>query len=676
MAFSWKLLLGVSAVLVLLTLPANGQNETYLFHRCSGANYTRNSTYRANLYTLLSVVSSNRNISYGFYNFSEGQGSDRVNSIALCRGDIQQKACEKCVGFSTSDLPQRCPTQSQASIWYESCMLRYSNQMIFHSMEEPDIMSRSDRTVSDVDSLIQALNVLFPVLRDHAASGDYRRKFAVGETNFTGSDKIYGLAQCTPDLNRDQCYNCLELAFSRMTRSFTVNQQIDRYFGVSCAFRYSFDQFYNPAFVLPPVLAPNPPHYFPPYPEGRRSSQTPGEWLKSRLKIIIIIVASTACFVTLILCICIFQRRRILKQNQQGFKKDVAGIKNIESLRFNFRTIRAATNKFSDENKLGRGGFGTVYKGKLPDGQEVAIKRLGDNSGQGETEFKNEVFLLAKLQHVNLVRLLGFCLHGHERLLVYEFMPNASLDHFLFDPARRACLDWNTRHRIIGGIARGLLYLHEDSRLRIIHRDLKAGNILLDENLTPKVADFGMARLFEDQTRGVTSQIVGTYGYMAPEYVQHHELSVKLDVYSFGVLLLEVVSGQRNSCFRVGDAEEDLTSFAWLSWGAGTELEIVDPAISDGPRNEISRCIHIALLCVQENPEARPSMATVVLMLRSHLIRLPLPSQPAYFADSQIQSEGRMFEGNSSKTDISSSSDAKGAAVSVNEASITELYPR
>ncbi|WZY88332.1 hypothetical protein YC2023_045067 [Brassica napus] len=213
-------------------------------------------------------------------------------------------------------------------------------------------------------------------------------------------------------------------------------------------------------------------------------------------------------------------------------------------------TIEAATSNFSERNKLGQGGFGEVYKGMLMNGTEVAVKRLSKKSEQGDTEFKNEVIVVAKLQHRNLVRLLGFSLHGEEKLLVYEFVPNKSLDYFLFDPKKRIQLDWGVRHNIIHGITRGILYLHHDSRLKIIHRDLKASNILLDADMNPKIADFGMARIFGmEQTVANTARVVGTFGYMAPEYVTHGQFSTKSDVYSFGVLMLEIISGKKNSSF-------------------------------------------------------------------------------------------------------------------------------
>ncbi|GKC22786.1 G-type lectin S-receptor-like serine/threonine-protein kinase B120 [Tanacetum coccineum] len=222
---------------------------------------------------------------------------------------------------------------------------------------------------------------------------------------------------------------------------------------------------------------------------------------------------------------------------------------------FSSSVLEIATNGFANKNKLGQGGFGPVHKGILPGGQEVAVKRLSKSSGQGLGEFKNEMILIAKLQHRNLVRLLGYCVEGEERMLVYEYMPNKSLDSFLFDATKKAELNWKTRFNIIEGIARGLLYLHRDSRLRIIHRDLKVSNILLDEEMNPKISDFGMARIFGgNQNEANTNRVVGTYGYMSPEYAMEGLFSVKSDVYSFGVLLLEIISGQRNNSFRTPES--------------------------------------------------------------------------------------------------------------------------
>ncbi|KEH43965.1 receptor-like kinase [Medicago truncatula] len=343
----------------------------------------------------------------------------------------------------------------------------------------------------------------------------------------------------------------------------------------------------------------------------------------------------------------------------------------VESFQFNFDIVRAATNDFSNSNKLGQGGFGVVYRGKLPDGQMIAVKRLLKDSSQGDVEFKNEVLLVAKLQHRNLVRLLGFSLEGSERLLIYEFVTNKSLDYFIFDPTRKAQLNWQKRYDIIRGIVRGLLYLHEDSRLRIIHRDIKASNILLDDEMNPKISDFGLARLFViDQSEGNTDQIVGTYGYMAPEYAMHGQFSVKSDVFSFGVLVLEIISGHKNSTnIGHGNDVEYLLSFAWRSWREGKAQNMIDAALNNISANEIMRCIHIGLLCVQENVVDRPTMATVALMLNSYSLTLSIPSKPAYFYGSGTRSlqDMELWAGNIGSTT---------SGESVNHASNTDPYPR
>ncbi|KAH9611853.1 hypothetical protein KSS87_019532, partial [Heliosperma pusillum] len=322
---------------------------------------------------------------------------------------------------------------------------------------------------------------------------------------------------------------------------------------------------------------------------------------------------------------------RITQQGNIMVKGDKTDIQIGDLPMFELEKLVTATNDFHESNKLGRGGFGTVYKGKLDDGEDIAVKRLSKLSGQGLEEFMTEVLVISKLQHRNLVRLLGCCVEGEEKLLVYEYMPNKSLDALLFDRRYQELLGWKTRFNIIQGISRGLLYLHRDSRLKIIHRDLKASNILLDDKLNSKISDFGMAKIFggsEDQAD--TNRVVGTYGYMSPEYAMEGRFSEKSDIYSFGVVLLEIVSGRRNNSFR--DEESlSLLGHAWKLWNEDNILSLIDPfVLESGFQDEILRCIQVALLCVQELPEDRPNISMVISMIDSEVLNLPHPKQPGF----------------------------------------------
>ncbi|XP_075505441.1 G-type lectin S-receptor-like serine/threonine-protein kinase At1g11300 [Primulina tabacum] len=311
---------------------------------------------------------------------------------------------------------------------------------------------------------------------------------------------------------------------------------------------------------------------------------------------------------------------------------DVLGIRMENLTLFKFKVLSTATDHFHSINKLGQGGFGPVYKGKLPSGQEVAIKRLVRSSNRGLEEFVTEVEVISKLQHRNLVRILGCCVECEEKMLVYEYMPNGSLDGYIFDLHKQALLDWERRVIIIEGICRGIIYLHRDSRLRIIHRDLKAGNILLDEELNPKISDFGTARTFGGKDlQANTTRVVGTYGYMAPEYVSQGRFSEKTDVYSFGVLLLEIVSGKENSSFHLEDQELNLVALAWKQWREGDISCLIDPAVfNPALQMQIMRYVQVGMLCVQEKAKDRPSISTVLSMLSNEIAVLPRPKQPAF----------------------------------------------
>ncbi|XP_071732897.1 G-type lectin S-receptor-like serine/threonine-protein kinase At4g27290 isoform X2 [Rutidosis leptorrhynchoides] len=348
-------------------------------------------------------------------------------------------------------------------------------------------------------------------------------------------------------------------------------------------------------------------------------------------------------------CRKVKKRNYIKRRGNNGFvldkKKTSLRMEHLDNLHFyNLTEVARATDNFNVSNKIGEGGFGPVYKGVLEDGQEIAVKRLSETSQQGLDEFKNELTCIAKLQHRNLVKLLGYCIHEYELILIYEYMPNNSLDYFLFDETRSLTLDWPKRFVIIHGMARGILYLHQDSRLQIIHRDLKAANILLDGNMNPKISDFGLARKFvghDDNAK--TKRVVGTYGYIAPEYAVHGRFSIKSDVFSFGVLVLEIICGKKNREFTHENHRDNLLGHAWRLYKENKGIELICESLrASCIVSEVLRSIHVALLCVQHHADDRPTMLSVVLMLVSESA-LPEPKQPAFFTEDFFHGHNKPF---------------------------------
>ncbi|XP_074561805.1 receptor-like serine/threonine-protein kinase SD1-7 [Curcuma longa] len=349
----------------------------------------------------------------------------------------------------------------------------------------------------------------------------------------------------------------------------------------------------------------------------------PGSSTTNWKKLVWAIVISALLGIILLCSVGILVRRRRNRalQFRNAEKGSISTLDVLPS--YDLHTIKAATNDFSEENKLGEGGFGVVYKGQLDDRQKIAVKKLSRYSSQGPNEFQNELSVIAKLQHRNLVRLLGYCIEGDERLMILEYMENKSLDAFIYDKTRSSLLNWQRRFHIIIGIARGLLYLHQDSRLRVIHRDLKPSNILLDKNMNPKISDFGIARIFEGDNalEDATTRPVGTFGYMAPEYLSRGVFSFKSDVFSFGVIVLEIISGKKNRVFsQTCETDTNLNLLGYVNklWQEERSLEIVDETLDQSyPTEEVLRCIHMSLLCVQDNSNDRPTMTEVMAMLTS-----------------------------------------------------------
>ncbi|KAF7840694.1 cysteine-rich receptor-like protein kinase 10 [Senna tora] len=587
-------------------------DPTYLYHNCSiHKNFTANSPFQLDRTTLLSSLASNATGNTDFYNATAGAGADAAYGLFMCRGDVNSTDCRQCVVNATQRISAECRSSKEAVIWYDECMLRYSNRSFFSTVDtRPRVGLLNTGNVSDQTNFMSLLFKTINETADEAAKGDLgEKKYATKEANISGFQSLYCLAQCTADLSAEDCRRCLSGVIGDFNWCCT-GKQGGRVLYPSCNARYELYPFYH---TEAPATTPTPPAIVPP----ANSAGSRGKSGISSGTIVAIVVPISVAVLLFIVGVCFLTRRTRKKYDSAPEGKSASEITTVESLQIDFGTIEAATDKFSAENKLGEGGFGEVYKGTLQSGQEIAVKRLSQGSGQGALEFKNEVVVVAKLQHRNLVRLLGFCLQGEEKILVYEYVPNKSLDYILFDPEKQRQLDWTKRYKIIGGIARGIQYLHEDSRPRIIHRDLKASNVLLDGDMNPKISDFGMAKIFGvDQTQGNTSRI------------------------------------------------------AWKLWKDGEPLELLDPTLRESyTPNEVMRCIHIGLLCVQEDPAERPTMASIVLMLDSYSVTLPTPTQPAFFIQSRTDSS-------MPKDFLFDQSATKSPPMSVNEMSISDMIPR
>nr|XP_010940012.1 putative receptor-like protein kinase At4g00960 isoform X2 [Elaeis guineensis] len=541
----------------------------------------------------------------------------------------------------------------------------------------------SSDSFSKGDTTRASLEVLFSSLRSKALRSNSGK-----EATGSGPGTIYGCFLCQRDLSYDDCQTCIHMAATKLLQSCTSISRgaiwmdycrllySDRNIqGVTDVDGFSSASLHGETNSMKPIEKVSKPTKADNYLRRLMDAPQPtaasdgggGKKSSSGAMPIMISILAVVLVGTSLYCIYCWRWRK-----RNAIRR--AEIENLRPLSssdlplMDLSTIQAATGNFSAENRLGEGGFGPVYRGVLCGGTEVAIKRLSARSRQGVVEFRNEVELIAKLQHRNLVRLLGFCAGKDEKLLIYEYLPNRSLDSYLFDPSKRCQLDWKKRHQIIAGIARGLLYLHEDSLLKVIHRDLKASNVLLDNKMNPKISDFGMAKIFEGEENEVnTGRVVGTFGYMAPEYAIQGIFSVKSDVFSFGVLLLEILSGERNGGSYIQQHGQTLVKHAWQLWTEERATEFMDPLLGDSyPKNEALRCFHVGLLCVQENPDDRPTMSSVVLMLRSDQMPLSPPSEPPSYARSktpELQMSPIRFS-TTTKTH------------SVNEVTITVVEPR
>lgn len=615
-------------------------------------NYSAGSAYAKNIKQLiLSLQANASNTPALFATGSAGAGADAVYGLILCRGDLSPTDCFDCGTNAGQDVYRVCNGTRDAALVYNQCYVRLAptdflattNNTGMRDLINGNSVPAGVNVTAYDGAITRLLNATARYAVDSSApSLSPRKYFATGQ--MAGVDPrfptgIWSMAQCAGDISPVQCRSCLDDLLAQWWQKFDSKEIGARLDGSRCNLRFETGNFYTGSPMV--KLQMNGEEAAPaPVPSTDVLPGTTGGKKNSVGKLlgIILPIVFVAAIAAIALCIWIVRKKRTyqgtnLPQTDTTYMAE--DIESIKSILLSLPSLQAATNNFDESNKLGEGGFGTVYKGNLS-GQEVAVKRLPKGSDQGLEELKNELGLMAKLHHRNLVRLEGFCLEEGERLLVYEYMPNKSLDNILFDHEKKRQLDWRKRFNIIEGVARGLQYLHEDSQNKIVHRDLKASNILLDPNMNPKIGDFGLARLFlQDQTRGITNHIVGTFGYMSPEYVMRGQYSIKSDVFSFGILVIEIVTGQKNNGHYFDEQNEDVVSIVWKHWSEGTLAEIIDDSLGRNySETEVLKCVNIGLWCLQQNPMDRPTMSDVMVMLNDDdTSSLPVAAKPTFFLD-------------------------------------------
>ncbi|RAL53293.1 hypothetical protein DM860_006965 [Cuscuta australis] len=538
---------------------------------------------------------------------------DSLYGLAQCHGDLSPVDCLLCYAEARTVLPQ-CFPHNGGRIYLDGCFIRAEVYNFFQESlgpEDSHICGKKKRKGFLFQEATKKA-VLKAVLVAPDNDGYARVESSVSGRRGV-EEATYVLAECWKTLNASACKACLGSASRSMLKCLPWSEGRALYAG--CFMRYSHTNFLNPV------------------PEASERS--------SRVNAISSVVATLCSVIVVVMGVIIVlhtlkqKRTQKKREGSNDAKKLVKTLHDI-SLNIKYSTLKKATGSFHEANKLGEGGYGTVYKGVLVDGREVAVKRLFFNNRHRAADFYNEVNIISWIEHKNLVKLLGCSCSGPESLLVYELLPNQSLDRFIFDKNKGRCLNWEKRFNIIIGVAEGLAYLHENSKARIIHRDIKASNILLDSDFNAKIADFGLARSFEKDESHISTAIAGTLGYMAPEYLSNGRLTETIDVYSFGVLLLEIVMGKQNYKNKNAEHFDCVVHIAWMHFQEGTVERLIDPNLmlhtscNANVRQEISRVVHVGLLCTQEVPSLRPSMSEVRRMLVKQEEELPPPSNPPF----------------------------------------------
>ncbi|CAL4895866.1 unnamed protein product [Urochloa decumbens] len=582
---------------------------------CSATQTPDPEAFDVSFVTTLEMIYQNVTRS-GFGAAGSGEGNNTVYGLGQCLAYLSPTDCQLCYAQSRVKLPHCLPSDA-GRIYLDGCFLRYGSR----NFTAADATDAADTAVcgnataaaspgfaAAAAALVRNVTAAAPGARDYyyASSGSSE---SAGR-RAAPAPRAYAAAQCWRSLNASACAACVASARDRVLRQCLPGAAEGYGLNAGCVVRYSTRPFYLTA-------------------------EAAGGGGSSTRHIVIIVIASVFSALAVIgiafVWIKMRSRRDDLHDDMDGSGEVIRAIA-ASHLSFKYEELRRATDEFNQINKLGQGGYGSVYKGVLPDGREVAVKRLFFNTRQWADQFFNEVKLVSQVQHKNLVKLIGCSVEGPESLLVYEYLCNTSLDHYLFDAFKKNALDWERRFEIVLGTAEGLSYLHSASEIRIIHRDIKASNILLDERFRPKIADFGLARNFMEDQSHLSTGLAGTFGYMAPEYIVHGQLTEKADIYSYGVLVLEIITGRKNHNSVASSAEGlSLMALIWKHYNAGTLTELLDPNLREQcSEEEALQVFHVGLLCAQASPNLRPPMWKVVEMLSGRAKVLPRPTQPPF----------------------------------------------
>ncbi|KAL8241638.1 hypothetical protein R6Q59_011940 [Mikania micrantha] len=600
----------------LLVSKSNGDARTEIIKMyCAGDLHNNQTLFISNFISAMQIISTEMQTS-NFATTVVGFGPDTNYVLTQCYGDLSSQDCILCYAQIRTFFPN-CYPRKGGRIYLDGCFVRLQNYSFFEEYTGPnDTTICGNTTRKSILFQQSAMHAVINVVKGALRNNDY---FAREETMVSDpNNSVYVLAECWKTLSPSSCRACLENASRSITTCLPWSE--GRVLNTGCFMRYSNTNFLNPV---------------------TRSSSDRG----TIITILASVVSSTMVIVVALLIVLYIKKCRYVQHKRKGSYdvKKLAKILNDSNLHFKYSTIYKATRYWHESNKLGQGGFGTVYKGVLADGREIAVKRLFFNYKFKAIDFYNEVNIISSLEHKNLVRLLGCNCSQPESILIYEYMPNKSLDFFIFDEIKGKEIGWEKRVEIIIGVAEGLVYLHNNTKHRIIHRDIKAPNILLDLRLRPKIADLGLARSFQDDISHISTGIVGTLGYVAPEYLAHGQLTEKADVYSFGILILEVVTGMESNRSKTTEYSDSLLSTAWKHFKQGTVEEIFDPNLmmhvypNINFKKDAIKVVHVALLCTQEAPSLRPSMSAALKMLEKDEDPLPAPSNPPFINETTME---------------------------------------